>query len=179
MRLCGETALRIACDAGLVVAKTTAQSDFLDIGRRSRTVSAPLLLGLWIRARGCRFPGCTPLVFVEAHHLEHWVRGGATSLANTALLCHHHHVCVHEGGFQIERDAHGALSFADPDGRPIAAAPAPPSLDEQRLDVFARAERERGLALTDDTSLIRGDFRRPDLGAAASAVVACTLAAPS
>ena len=179
MRLCGETALRIACDAGLVVAKTTAQGDVLDIGRRSRTVSAPLLRALWIRDRGCRFPGCTQLAFVEAHHLEHWVRGGATSLANTALLCHHHHICVHEGGFHMERDAHGALSFADPDGRPIPAAPVPPSLDEPPLAAFARAERERGLTLTDDTSLIHRDFRRPDLAAAANALIACTLAASS
>ena len=117
------------------------------------------------------------MAFVEGHHLEHWTRGGETSLANTALLCHHHHVCVHEGGFHMERDAQGALCFADPLGRPIPAAPEPPSLDEPPLAVFARAERERGLALGDTTSLIGRDFRHPDLRGAANALIACSLSA--
>ena len=177
VRLGGETLLRIACDAGLVVAKTSVGGDVLDIGRRSRTVTAPLLRALWVRDRGCRFPGCTQVAFVEAHHLAHWVRGGATSLANTALLCHHHHVCVHEGGFHMERDASGDFCFADPEGRPIPAAPTPPSLDEPVFAAFARAELERGIALTDTTSLIHRDFRHPDLRGAANAVIACTLGA--
>ena len=175
--LAGETLLRVACDAGLVVAKTTAEGEVLDIGRRSRTVSAPLLRALWVRDRCCRFPGCAQVAFVEAHHLEHWTRGGATSLWNTALLCHHHHTCVHEGGFHMERDAHGALRFADPEGRPITRVPAPASLDEPALLAFARAERQRGIAITESTSLIGRDFRRPDLRGAANAVIARTLGA--
>jgi hypothetical protein len=127
-RLEGDTLLRIACDCGLVVAETSAQGDVLDIGRRSRKPSPALRRALLLRDRGCRFPGCTATAFVEAHHITHWVHHGPTSLANTVLVCHRHHVAVHEGGFRIERDAAGALRFVDPRGRVIPHAPAPPDL---------------------------------------------------
>jgi hypothetical protein len=34
----------------------------------------------------------------DAHHIEHWADGGATSLDNLTLLCSHHHRLLHEGG---------------------------------------------------------------------------------
>ena len=49
--------------------------------------------------RSCRFPGCTARR-CDAHHVEHWVDGGATSLDNLMLLCRRHHRAVHEGGFK-------------------------------------------------------------------------------
>jgi hypothetical protein len=40
--------------------------------------------------RSCRFPGGTARR-CDAHHVEHWVHGGATSLDNLVLLCRRHH----------------------------------------------------------------------------------------
>jgi hypothetical protein len=129
----GEALLRLACDCGLVAAKTDAQGDVLDIGRRSRRISPSLRRALLLRDRGCRFPGCTALSFVEAHHIEHWFHDGPTSLANTLLLCHRHHVAVHEGGFRVERITGVGgkpveTRFFDALGRTIPRVPSPPQL---------------------------------------------------
>ena len=91
--------------AALVVARTDDDGNVLDIGRRRRTVSPALARALRLRDRGCRFPGCRHAAFVDAHHIEHWAQGGATSLRNLVLVCHAHHVALHEGGFRVE---HGA-----------------------------------------------------------------------
>jgi hypothetical protein len=119
----GDTLLRLACDCGLVAAKTNARGNVLDIGRKSRSIPPALRRALLLRDRGCRFPGCTATAFVEAHHIDHWLHHGPTSLANTVLVCHHHHVAVHEGGFRVELTAEGDPRFLDPHGRCIPHAP--------------------------------------------------------
>jgi hypothetical protein len=51
-----------------------------------------------IRDRSCVAKGCTrPPAFCDVHHLEHREHGGATSVANLALLCRRHHVLWHRG----------------------------------------------------------------------------------
>jgi hypothetical protein len=45
-----------------------------------------------------------PGSFRDAHHLRHWVDGGATALGNLVLLCRTHHTAVHEHGWQLARD---------------------------------------------------------------------------
>ena len=127
--LAGDTLKRLACDAGLVVAKTDNQDNPLDLGRKRRTVSAPLRRALMMRDRTCQFPGCGHRAFLDAHHLEHWLAGGETSADNLALFCSAHHTALHEGGFHAERDAGGTLHVYDPDGRRIDPHPAPPLLD--------------------------------------------------
>jgi hypothetical protein len=71
----------------------------LEVGRATRVVSAAQRTALAVRDGGCRFPGCDrPLAWCEAHHLRHWLHGGATDLGNLVLLCRAHHRAVHEGG---------------------------------------------------------------------------------
>ena len=36
-----------------------------------------------------------PAQWTDAHHFVHWADGGATDLANAALLCERHHTIVH------------------------------------------------------------------------------------
>jgi hypothetical protein len=49
-------------------------------------------------------PGCDrPVAWCEAHHLRHWLHGGATDLENLVLLCRTHHRAVHEGGRHLHR----------------------------------------------------------------------------
>jgi Domain of unknown function (DUF222)/HNH endonuclease len=100
-----------------------APSELLDVGRTTRVVSATQRRALAVRDGGCRFPGCDrPLAWCDAHHLRHWVHGGATDLANLVLLCRAHHRAVHEGGWRIHRRADGALAATPPHRRqPVAA----------------------------------------------------------
>jgi Domain of unknown function (DUF222)/HNH endonuclease len=71
----------------------------LEVGRATRVVSAAQRTALAVRDGGCVFPGCDrPVAWCEAHHLRHWLHGGATDLANLVLLCRAHHRAVHEGG---------------------------------------------------------------------------------
>ena len=95
------------------MAKTDRRGNVLDIGHRQRTVSPALLRALQLRDRRCRFPGCNHAVFVDAHHIRHWAHGGATALGNLVLVCHAHHVSLHEGGFAVRLE----------DGRPIFVDP--------------------------------------------------------
>jgi hypothetical protein len=128
--LSGATLLRLACDAGLVVAKVDGSGNVLDVGRKRRTIPPAIERALWMRDGGCRFPGCGARVYCDAHHIEHWSLGGATALQNLCLLCHHCHTLVHERGFRIERAADGAFVFFAPDGRPIEAVPRAPSVTD-------------------------------------------------
>jgi len=140
----GESLLRLACDCGLVVAKTDAKGHVLDLGRRRRTVSAVLMRALRLRDRGCRFPGCNQRAFVDAHHIVHWAQGGATSLTNVTLLCGRHHLAVHEGGFTVTRGDDGGLLFFNPDGARILEVPpgpASPSSEDVARRLAARGQR--------------------------------------
>jgi len=74
----------------------------LEVGRATRVVSAAQRAALAVRDGGCRYPGCDrPPAWCDAHHLRHWLHGGATDLANLALLCRAHHRAVHEGGQRL------------------------------------------------------------------------------
>ncbi|HEY6320617.1 MAG TPA: DUF222 domain-containing protein [Thermoanaerobaculia bacterium] len=118
-----ETSRRLACDSARVVMQHAADGRVLDIGRRTRAISPALRRALEHRDGGCRFPGCGGR-FCDAHHVEPWADGGATSLANTVLLCRRHHRAVHEEGFSMELASDGEARFYRPDGRPLPEAPA-------------------------------------------------------
>lgn len=121
--LAPETVRRLGCDAA-VVRIVERDGRPLTVGRRTRTVPAALRRALRNRDGGCRFPGCTHERFLHAHHIQHWARGGPTTLENLVQLCSYHHRLVHEGGFGVERGRGGSVRFRRPDGRAIAALPA-------------------------------------------------------
>jgi hypothetical protein len=99
------TARRLACDATLIPAVLGSAGEPLDIGRATRLVPAGMRRALVLRDGGCRFPGCDrPPQWTDAHHVQPWAQGGATRLPNLLLLCRHHHVSVHEGGWRIEHE---------------------------------------------------------------------------
>jgi hypothetical protein len=120
-----ETSRRLACDSSRVVMRHAADGRVLDVGRRTRAISPGLRRALEHRDAGCRFPGCG-MRLCDAHHVEPWAEGGATSLANTILLCRRHHRAVHEEGFSMELAPGGEARFFRPDGRPLPEAPALP-----------------------------------------------------
>jgi hypothetical protein len=115
-----ERCRRLLCDAGVVPMLEDERGKTIDVGRKTRTIPAALRRALYNRDGGCRFPGCTNRVFTDAHHVEHWLTGGATNLDNTVLLCRRHHRYMHEYGFSLER-IDEELVFRDPDGRVVSA----------------------------------------------------------
>ena len=76
---------RIACDASVVVVSEDERGTPLTVSRKQRTVSTPIRRAIWARDRHCTFPGCHRTRLVEAHHVEHWVDGGETSVDNLTL----------------------------------------------------------------------------------------------
>jgi Domain of unknown function (DUF222)/HNH endonuclease len=95
-----------------------APSQPLEVGRTSRVVTPAQRAALLVRDGGCAIPGCQrPPAWCEAHHLRHWLHGGPTDLANLALVCRAHHRAVHEGGWQLVRQADGRLTATPPHRR--------------------------------------------------------------
>jgi hypothetical protein len=120
-----EPSRRVSCDASLVTMHQSIDGAVLDVGRKTRTVPPSIRRALLARDRTCRFPGCTSRR-CDAHHVEHWIDGGATSLDNLILLCRRHHRAVHEGGFGLRLHADGTSTFLRPDGAVLDTVPAPP-----------------------------------------------------
>ena len=91
-----ETLRRWACDAGIVRIITDADSQPIDVGRRTRTIPPSLRRALEQRDEGCTWEGCgAPVSWCDAHHIVHWADGGETNVENTRLLCRKHHTRTH------------------------------------------------------------------------------------
>jgi Domain of unknown function (DUF222)/HNH endonuclease len=87
----------------------------LDVGRAERLATSPMRKALLIRDRGCAAPGCLcPPGRLEAHHILHWINGGATAVDNLVLLCRRHHRFVHEKGWQVALNGDGSIDFSPP-----------------------------------------------------------------
>ena len=98
-----EAARRMACDGSVRHLVDDGFGKTLDVGRRTRAVSAALRRALRARDGGCVFPGCGETRWVDAHHVRHWAEGGATALENLVELCGRHHRLLHEGGYRLQR----------------------------------------------------------------------------
>ena len=96
-----ETARRLSCDASVIALIEDEDGEPLNVGRKTRTISAPLRRFLNARDKGCRFPGCTNTKFVDGHHIKPWAEGGETKPSNLVSLCRFHHRKVHEGAVQV------------------------------------------------------------------------------
>jgi HNH endonuclease len=135
----------------------------VEIGARTRTIPPALRRALHHRDETCRFPGCRGRIR-EGHHVQHWARGGPTTLTNLIALCRRHHRAVHEEGYQVTRSADDVFQFRRPNGDaipdvpPLAAVPADPV-------EAVRAENEtRQVRITARTGCARWGGERLDLG---------------
>jgi Domain of unknown function (DUF222)/HNH endonuclease len=117
--IAAETARRLACDACVVTLIENDDGEPLNVGRKTRNISAPLRRLLKARDKGCRFPGCANARYLDAHHVDHWANGGETKPSNLVSLCRFHHHAVHEGGIRIERLDDGAFRFVKANGAAI------------------------------------------------------------
>jgi hypothetical protein len=114
-----ESIKRLCCDGSVVLVVDGDDGTPLDVGRKQRTVSTVLRRALLARDRRCTFPGCHRKHYLDAHHLKHWAKGGETVPDNLTLLCTYHHRLLHDGGFHVERERDGTLTFTRADGRVI------------------------------------------------------------
>jgi hypothetical protein len=106
---------RLACDCNVTRILLGADSAVIDVGRSRRVINPAQKRALNIRDKGCRWPGCDrTATWTSGHHLLHWIRGGATDLANIVLLCHRHHWMVHEGRWQVVKTDDGQLLTIPP-----------------------------------------------------------------
>jgi hypothetical protein len=160
---------RLCCDADVIPAVLGGCSEVLDVGRQMRLASTTIWKAIVSRDVHCRFKGCTrPPIMCHAHHLEHWIDGGETSLDNLILLCGHHHRLIHAGPCQMRRAAPNRFVLDPPPGTTRHRTGRPP----RRLT--SEWEGRRSAVATDDggapghPSSRPLDRRRPPRSAAGS-----------
>ncbi|MCY7413838.1 MAG: HNH endonuclease [Salinibacterium sp.] len=102
------TAERHACESGVVPILFDSDGCVVNVGRDQRNFTPRQRIGLAARDGGCRFPQCDrPPSWTEAHHVRQWERDhGETNIDNGILLCRHHHMLVHNNGWEIEQHDH-------------------------------------------------------------------------
>ncbi|MDE2976670.1 MAG: DUF222 domain-containing protein [Acidobacteriota bacterium] len=157
----GETARRIACDAGRVRI-THGSGQILSVGRKTRTIPPPIRRALEFRDQGCRFPGCTSK-HCDAHHIVHWADGGETKLSNLVLLCRRHHRLLHEGAFNVRLSKDGTVQFFHRRGRPLEESPAPPPVGLRAARELVEHLEDAGILITGKESMPTWDGRPLDL----------------
>ena len=128
------TVQRLACDATIRRVVFDAKGAVIDAGRSRRVASPAQVAALRARDRGCVWPRCERTArLTAAHHVDHWAQlgvWGRTDVSNMVLLCHRHHMLVHEGGWQLVRTEDGRWVVVRPPfsmwpdirGRPRPAA---------------------------------------------------------
>ena len=115
---------RLLCDCAIEYSVDGPDGTCIGIGRAGRQPPRWLRRRCLERDGTCRFPGCGRRIR-HVHHIQHWTKGGATDSWNLVGLCWEHHHLVHEGGWTIEGNADGELTFTSPFGVRRASRPNP------------------------------------------------------
>lgn len=97
-----DTIRRLACDARIIPVVMSSTGVVLDMGRATRLATTHQRRALEAMHHTCAVPRCAvPVSLCEPHHIDYWINGGRTDLANLVPLCSEHHRCVHEGGWRL------------------------------------------------------------------------------
>ncbi|MFD3443022.1 DUF222 domain-containing protein [Microbacteriaceae bacterium 4G12] len=99
------TIRREVCATGTVAVVLDDDGQCVNVGREQRLFTTRQRIGLAVRDGGCMWPGCDrPPSWCEAHHINQWKRDhGNTDIADGVLLCKHHHLLLHNTGWDIRR----------------------------------------------------------------------------
>jgi hypothetical protein len=186
--LAAETARRLSCDAPTVTMIEDDRGQPLDVGRKTRRVSAALFRALKARDQTCQFPGCERTRRLTPHHVTHWAAGGATNRDNLCLLCPSCHWRVHEGGYTVRGGVSAgsgpspgadALTFFSPAGIELKARPAPPPpLPDDPVGALKALHMAEGLEIRPQTNIIWWQGERWDLGWAVESLRSCRVPGP-
>lgn len=113
-----EALRRMACEARIIPVVMSSKGVVLDMGRASRLASPQQRKALEAMHPTCAVPRCAvPVARCEPHHIDYWINGGPTDLANLVPLCAEHHRCVHEGGWRLRLDPHTRHLTVDQPGK--------------------------------------------------------------
>ena len=126
MTVAVETAERLMCDA--VVEEVVEHDGGSKVGPKHRFPPLPMRRQLLNRDIMCRFPGCSRIRLLHAHHIIRWP-DGRTEPDELIMLCRIHHRLMHEGKWSIRGNPEGAVEFVKPDGEVLVAGP--PVLDDE------------------------------------------------
>ena len=109
----------ILCNCVAEVTVNAADGTPMVYGRTRRIVTPSIRRAELARTGGhCEIDGCDSTYRVEVHHVSHWFPEGRTDPDNLVVLCwFHHHIAVHEQGFQIyKHPKHGRIRLRKPPG---------------------------------------------------------------
>jgi hypothetical protein len=168
-----KTARRLCCDASLVTVLEDMNGKVLNVGRRSRTVPAAIDRALKHRDKTCRFPGCCESRYTDAHHIQHWVDGGETSLENLLVLCRHHHRQLHAGSYSIAVEKCGIEThfvFMAPSGKRIEESVFP-QFPEDSAESSAAVLKRLAPSVTANTCITQWRGESCDYGMAIDALL--------
>jgi len=89
----------------------------LDVGRQ-RTIPRQLRIAIALRDRHCGWDGCDrDATRTEPHHVQHYANGGHTNPENNRLYCFgHHHIELHQHGWDGVMHPDGTVDLYRPDG---------------------------------------------------------------
>ena len=95
----------ILCDATTEVTVNGDDGIPMVYGRKLRTAPPELKRAVTRVAGGvCEADGCNSRYRLESHHETPWSEGGTTDPDDLIALCwFHHHIVIHQRGFQICR----------------------------------------------------------------------------
>ncbi len=113
-----DEAKRIAYDADFwdLIRHNTDTGEVISVDRYRPSAHMRRLLGA--RDVHCRFPGCrAPVYRCDLDHTIAAEHGGPTATNNLGHLCRGHHTLKHHGGWGVEQDDHGTLTWTSPTGR--------------------------------------------------------------
>jgi hypothetical protein len=86
----------IACDSSVTRIIFGADSEVLDIGRKTRVWTTAQRRAIIARDRHCQGPGCRAKPrYCDIHHETHWADGGTTTVDSGKLYCRPCHITEH------------------------------------------------------------------------------------
>lgn len=111
------TVERLVCSGGVTEVTFDQHGNPLDVEREQRLFTKRQREALACRDGGCMFGDCDrPPSWTEAHHINHWARDhGSTNIDDGILLCRHHHLLLHNNGWEIVREGSQRWLIPPPD----------------------------------------------------------------
>ncbi|HSP53608.1 MAG TPA: DUF222 domain-containing protein [Cryobacterium sp.] len=100
-----ETIDRFLCDTGTRGISFDDNGSIINVGRDERLFTEAQRAAMAVRDGGCLWVDCDrPPAWTEAHHINEWLKAnGYTDLADGVLLCHPHHLLLHNKRWTIIR----------------------------------------------------------------------------